>query len=636
MMFKRLLLLFVLLGSLQSFAQNPFTGTKSVKAERLFVEALKSSNMGELSKALEQLKQCLKIDSTFIDAMMMLADLREENEQYDEAIKIYKKAITVNPEFQIPYYKLAVSAIRNGEYSVALDYVNLYQEKGGKSIEKAKVERLMRNAQFGKDALTHPVPYDPKNLGPAINSVTDEYFPGVTADDQTLIFTRLDIANGPRNEDFYISKKNPDGSWSKARNLGSPINTENNEGTVSLSSDGQYIFYTACNRPDGAGSCDILFSNLDGESWKEPRDLGSPINSYAWESQPTLSFDGKTVYFSSSRPGGQGESDIWYSTYNRGKWSVPVNLGTEINTPGSEQSPLIAKDDQTLYFISDYHQGMGGMDLFVSRRQPDGRWGKPVNLGYPINTHNDEMCLALSANGKDAFMACKRKEGYGGLDIYAFELYEQARPKKTGYVKGTVFDAKSLHKLKARLELIDLETGKTIVEASSNRITGEFLFCLQGNRNYALNVTCEGYLFHSENFSLKDQSATEPLKLDIGLNPIMVGEKIVLKNVFYDVDKFSLKPESKVELDKLIAFMKANGTVKIEVGGHTDNTGARPKNLELSNNRAKTVYEYLIAGGIPAIRLTYKGYADTQPMADNKTEAGRQKNRRTEVKVISR
>ena len=365
---------------------------------------------------------------------------------------------------------------------------------------------------------------------------------------------------------------------------------------VSLSSDGQYIFYTACNRPDGAGSCDIFFSALDGDTWRDPRDLGFPINSSFWESQPTVSFDGKTMYFSSSKPGGQGESDLWYSTYGMGKWSAPVNLGPDINSPGSEQSPLIAKDNQTLYFISDYHQGMGGMDLFVSRRQPDGRWGKPVNLGYPINTQNNEMCLAISANGEDAFIACERKEGYGGLDIYAFKLNENMRPKKTGYVKGVVFNAKTLGKLKARLELIDLETGKTIIEATSNKLTGEFLFCLQGNKNYALNVGCEGYLFYSENFSLKDQSATEPLKLDIPLYPINVGEKMVLKNVFYDVDKFTLRQESKIELNKLIAFMKANPNVKIEVSGHTDNTGVKQKNLDLSNNRAKTVYDFFIDG----------------------------------------
>ncbi|MFA6260158.1 MAG: OmpA family protein [Bacteroidia bacterium] len=630
----RLITLLALLLSLQFqlYGQNPFTGTTSKKAERLFIQALQSSTRNEYENSMQALKACLKEDPNFIDALMLMADLKEQNDLFDEAEVLYKKAISVNPEFQIPYYKLAVAELKGGRYADALTHVDQYLEKGGKTVEKRKVDRLKATATFGKKAMENPVTFNPVNLGPPINTQLNEYFPGITANNQTLIFTRLDIG---RNEDFYISNR-VQGNWSKAKNLGSPINTENNEGTVSLSSDGQYIFYTACNLPDGAGSCDLYFSNLDGESWKNPRDLGFPINTQAWESQPSLTYDGKTIYFSSSRAGGLGESDIWYTTYNKGRWSPPVNMGTEINTPGSEQSPLIAKDDQTLYFISDYHPGMGGMDLFVSRKQPDGRWGTPVNLGYPINTQNDEMCLSISANGIEAFIACEREEGLGGLDIYSFELPEAARPHKTGYIQGLVYNAKTLQKLKARLELIDLETGKSILEASSNKLSGEFLFCLQGNKNYALNVSSDGYLFHSENFSLKDQPASEPLKLDIPLNPIQVGEKIVLKNVFYDIDKFTIRQESRVELDKLIQFLIANPTVVIEVGGHTDNTGVKQKNLDLSNNRAKTVTEYIVAGGIAANRLVYKGYADTQPIADNKTDKGRQLNRRTEVKILRR
>lgn len=626
------LLAFFLAIQFHVSGQNPFTGTANKKAERLFVQALQSSARNEYENSVNTLKSCLREDPNFIDAMMLMADLKEQVDLYEEAEVLYKKAISVNPEFQIPYYKLAVVELKSGRYADALTHVNLYLEKGGKSIEKRKVDRLKATAAFGKNAVEHPVSFSPINLGAQINTQLNEYFPGITANNQTLIFTRLDIG---RNEDFYISNR-VQGNWSKAKNLGAPINTENNEGTVSLSSDGQYIFYTACNLPDGAGSCDLYFSNLDGESWKDPRDLGFPINTQAWESQPSLSYDGKTIYFSSSRAGGMGESDIWYTTYNKGRWSPPVNLGTEINTPGSEQSPLIAKDDQTLYFISDYHPGMGGMDLFVSRKQPDGRWGTPVNLGYPINTQNDEMCLSISANGIEAFIACDREEGFGGLDIYSFDLPESARPLKTGYIQGLVYNAKTLEKLKARLELIDLETGKSILEASSNKLTGAFLFCLQGNKNYALNVSSDGYLFHSENFSLKDQSMSEPLKLDIPLNPIQVGEKIVLKNVFYDIDKFTIRQESRVELEKLIQFLKANPTVVIEVGGHTDNTGVKQKNLDLSNNRAKTVTEFIIAAGIAANRVVFKGYADTQPIADNKTDQGRQLNRRTEVKIIRR
>jgi outer membrane protein OmpA-like peptidoglycan-associated protein/tetratricopeptide (TPR) repeat protein len=635
MFMRYILFLLTLLLSLASFAQKevPFTGTKDKKASTYFGEALTYFSSMDNSRALNLLNKALSEDPNFIDAWMLKADIFEQNEQYKEAIDIYKKVNGINGKFQIPYYKMAKAAIGDGEYGKASEFIRQYEELHGDQIEKAKVEKVKATAEFGAKALMNPVPYEPKNLGTGINTPLSDYFPGVTADEQTLIFTRL--LNG-RNEDFYISHKGEDGNWLPAQNMGAPINTERNEGTISLSSDGQYVFFTACNREGGAGSCDIYFSALDGDRWKEPRNLGFPVNTTSWESQPTVSFDGKTIYFASNRPGGYGDMDIWFSTYNKGRWSAPQNMGPEINTSGYEQAPLIAKDDQTLYFNSDGHTGMGGMDLFISRKKPDGRWGKAENLGYPINTRHDEVCMAMSANGEMAYIATEREGGKGGLDIYGFNLYKEARPAKTGYLKGIVFDSKTLQKLRARFELIDLATGKPVIESVSNRVTGEFLVCLQGNKNYALNVSAEGYLFHSENFALKEQPAVEPHILNIPLHPIQAGEKVVLKNIFFDVDQFTLKAESKVELEKLVSFLKANETVKVELSGHTDNTGVRLKNMELSSNRAKAVYDELVKSGIEARRLTYKGYADTQPVADNKTEAGRQQNRRTEFKILSR
>lgn len=614
------------------FAQDqPFTGSTNKKANKLFGEALQAHTMFDSKKAIDLLNKAVEADPNFIDAYMLMADVREGNEQLAEAVSLYEKIITLNPAFQIPYYKLAVVQLNNGQYAKALENLTSYKSKGGHQIDANKVERAFITARFGNDAVNNPVPFNPQNMGPGINTPLDEYFPGVSADAQTLIYTRL---KSNRTEDFYISKRNKDKTWSASRNMGPPINSELNEGTISLSSDGQYVFFTGCNWPEGEGSCDLYFSVLDGMEWKEPQNLGFPVNTRAWESQPSVSFDGRTLYFASARPGGFGGMDIWQTTYSKGRWSPPINLGPEINTPGNEETPFIAKDDATLYFTSDFHAGLGGVDIFYTRRAASGKWEKPTNLGYPINTHKDERCLAIGANGIDAYIASERDGGYGGLDLYEFELYLNARPLRTGYVMGNVYDAKSLKKLRSRIELIDLATGKTIIESQSNKVTGEFLVCLQGNKNYALNVSAEGYLFHSENFALKDQSATDPLLLDIPLSPIIPGEKVVLNNVFFEVDKFDLKEESKVELNKLVAFLKSNPTMVIELSGHTDNTGLKQKNFDLSNNRAKSVYQYLISNGIEATRLSYKGYADTQPVADNKTEAGRKQNRRTEFKVI--
>jgi outer membrane protein OmpA-like peptidoglycan-associated protein/outer membrane protein assembly factor BamD (BamD/ComL family) len=635
MIMRLSLFVFLLFCTQLLYAQKPFTGTTSKKAERLFGEALKAYTTMEYKQAFDILRKCTDEDPKYIDAWMLLADIRELNDQHKEALTVYKKIISINPAFQLPYYKLAKTAMAYGEYDTSLHYIERYIELNGTQISKAKVENLRLCSEFGREAIKHPVPFDPINIK-EVNTSQNEYFPGTSADDQMLIFTRL---VGGQQEDFYTSKRQPDGTWGKPYSMGPPINTDQNEGTITLSPDGQYVFFTGCNRRDGQGSCDIYFSALDGNDWKEPRNLGFPVNTSAWESQPSLSFDGKTLYFTSNRPGGMGDKenmDIWYSTYNKGKWSAPINMGPEINTPGNEQCPVIAKDNQTLYFNSDGHVGMGGVDLFVSRKTPEGRWGKPENLGYPINTAGDEICLVIGANGKDAYYVSERPGGAGGLDLYQFELYEKARPQKTGYLKGIVFDANTKKKLKAHIELIDLATAKTIVEAYSNKLSGEFLICLQGNKDYALNVSCEGYLFHSENFSLKSQSATDPLVLEVPLYPIEAGGRVVLKNIFFDVDKYTLKPESKIELDKLAGFLKTNPTITIELSGHTDNTGLKQKNLDLSKNRARAVMDYLIEQGIPAARLSSKGYADTQPIADNKTEAGRQKNRRTEFKIISK
>ncbi|MDZ4667644.1 MAG: OmpA family protein [bacterium] len=628
---KILLILSILCFSILVKAQDlPFSGTKNKKAEYYFGEALKTFQLQDFMKAQGYLDKALALDPNFIDGYMMLAEIKKDNDKFEDAIVLYNKIVAINPDFPMSYFGRSKCYFALNKYEQAFQDATKFMTFPDYYQKKDQVSVIKNNSDFARNAILSPIPFNPVNLGNMVNSMDNEYFPGITADEQVLIFTRL--VNG-RDEEFYRSTR-VDGKYTFAENMGYPINTERNEGTVSLSSDGQYIFYTACNRPGANGSCDLFLSKLDGNTWSEPINLGPPVNSASWESQPCLSFDGRTLYFSSNRPGGYGESDIWYTTFKNGRWTPPVNAGPEINSAGDEQSPFIAKDDQTLYFNSDGHPGMGGVDLFFTRRTPDGRWQKPINLGYPINSEKDETCLIISSNGKDAFMAKEGTDSRGGLDIYSFELYELARPKKTGYAKGVVFDAVTRKKLAAKIELIDLATGKTIIESYSNKVSGEFLVCLQGNKNYALNVSASGYLFYSENFALQNQGATDPLVISVPLQPITPGAKVVLKNIFFDSDKFDLKEESKAELNKLVQFLGANASVKIEIGGHTDNTGDLAKNNSLSANRAKAVKDYLAATGVPVTRLTYKGYADTQPIADNKTVEGRAQNRRTEIKIM--
>ncbi len=368
----------------------------------------------------------------------------------------------------------------------------------------------------------------------------------------------------------------------------------------------------------------------------EPENLGEVVNSPQWDSQPSFSSDGKTLYFASNRPGGKGASDIWKTILQAdGQWTPPVNLGDSINTREEEMAPFIHPDDQTLYFSSRGHPGMGGLDLFYSRKDVNGGWRKPVNLGYPINTCADEITLVVNARGNMAYISSDKLGGKGRQDIYKFPLYREAQPMLTTYFKGIVYDEETRAKLEARFELVDLGNSKMVAESRSDRITGEFLLALPTERNYALNVSRDGYLFYSDNFSLTGYNPQDkPLIKNIPLKPIRIGEAVILKNIFFDTDKFILKDESLVELQKLLALLQKNHGLKIEISGHTDNIGSEAHNLELSGNRAIAVYQYLLQHGISAGRLSHAGYGFSQPIDVNTTEQGRANNRRTEFKVI--
>ena len=457
--------------------------------------------------------------------------------------------------------------------------------------------------------------------------------PVVTADEETLIFTRM--ANN--NEDFYTSKK-LENKWNRAVFLSRNINTEEyNEGTQCISPDGMYLFFTGCNRPDGNGRCDIYVCKREGKDWSKPFNLGAPINTSGWESQPSISADGRTLYFASTRPGGLGSSDIWKTELRSdGEWSNPVNLGPNINTPYDEISPFIHPDDQTLYFSSNGWPGFGNKDLFVSRKDETENFQKPVNLGYPINTSAEESGLMVSSNGRTAFFSSSMKGGFGNMDIYSFELPQSVRPNMVTYVKGRVYDAKTKEPLDANIKITRLKTNKTIFEDISDFETGEFLATMPAaGKSFGLSVDKKGYLFYSENFSLeKPETVDKPFKLSIPLHKIEVGKMVVLKNIFFETNKFDLLPESKAELQEMISFLNSNPTVSIEIGGHTDNVGDEKANQTLSENRANTVYKYLISNKINLSRLTFKGYGESSPMAENTSEDGRQKNRRTEFKIV--
>lgn len=641
--------LFVIIISCK--AQLPpgeYTSTNK-KAISLFESALKNFNARQDAKAMEDLKKAIEKDPDFIEPHFLLAQIYTEAGQKQQAIDEYVKALQINPKFdKKTFYSLANLEISMGKYVEAkkdyetyLKYQNLYPDA------KIIAERELANCNFAIEAMKTPVPFEPKNMGESLNSSFDEYFPALTADDQTFLFTRNNRKGvNDMQEDFLISQRS-NNIWQPAVLIGSGINTEGNEGAPSLSVDGQLLFFVACqNNADGSyaggrkgfGSCDIFYSEKIGDKWSRPNNMGRTINSNQFETQPSFSADGKTLYFVSARPGSIGETDIYVSSLKPdGSWGTPINLGSKVNTTGKEESVFIHPDGKTLYFGSNGHVGMGGLDLYVSRMNEKGEWGTPVNLGYPINTYGDENSILVGPSGDVAYLASNRAGGYGGLDLYKFDLYQGARPGKITYVKGKVYDAISKAPLGAHFELIDLESGKSVIESDANSGNGQFLVTLPIDKNYALNVSHPGYLFYSENFALKELTdMSKPFLMDVPMQSTDTGSIVELKNVFFETSKFDLKPESKTELNKLVNFLNLNKTMRGELRGHTDNVGDKKLNLILSVNRAKTVYDYLVANGIDPKRLAYKGFGDTKPKVKNDSDVNRAINRRTEFKIIGK
>lgn len=612
-------------------SQNPTKSRK--KAETYLIQGLQQYRLMEYDKAEDLLKKSIKADPKFAEAYETLGKIYLDQKKTDLALGAYEKALELDPMRIYSRLELSQVWFDKQEYEKCLQTLQPIREIQAQNKQiLTQVDQLYANASFAKFAIKNPVPFNPINAGDAINTAQEEYFPGLTVDEQKLFFTRRDGSLNVylQNEDLFYSEKENE-KWKTARNLGKPINTPENEGAFSTSADGQYLFFTSCSRPGGIGSCDIWVSKLTGERWSEPFNLGSPVNTKYWETQPSLTSDGKTLFFTSSRPDGYGGSDIWMTQFTDKGWSDPENLGNQINTGSDEQFPFIHPDGQTLYFTSVGHPGMGKSDIFYAKKNPDGKWGRPVNMGYPINTAGDEWNLIVNRTGNLAYYASDgNKDGKGGMDIYYFDLYEKARPQLVSYVKGFVFDANTKIPLLARVELLDPTTGKILMTNETNSKTGIFLATLLSNQNYILNVSAKGYLFYSESFLLKNSTSEKPYELQIGLNKIETGGKIISRNIFFDVNKFDLKEESEAELMKLVEFLNNNIALKIEIGGHTDNTGNAALNKELSENRAKSVYNYFVQHGIKTDRLTFKGYGASVPISTNATEEGKALNRRTE------
>jgi OOP family OmpA-OmpF porin len=496
---------------------------------------------------------------------------------------------------------------------------------------------MMGNCIFAEEALKHPLTFNPVLMSNKINKYFIHAYPVLTADQQTFIFSKRDGPQLTDDEDIVVSRK-VNGEWSDPVSISDKINSEFNEGACTMSADGKVLVFVSCNRKDGLGACDLYISYKKGNDWTIPLNMGPTVNSTAWDSEPTLSADGRTIYFTSERGGGMGLFDIWITTMDEsGNWTKARNLGKPVNTEGKEVSPFIHANGNTLYFSSNKHPGMGGYDIFYSHKVDSITWTEPVNVGYPINTQMNDASVFISADSKKGFYSVYERKDmrFNKALLYEFDVPKELQEQKLStYAKGTVYDADTKQKLGAKVELVDLKTQLVVQSTKSDSINGDYLMVLTEGSEYALYVSRPGYLFKSIFFDYKDPKNFNPLTLDVYLDPIKAGKGVVLNNIFFATNSYALEDKSKTELDKIVNFLKLNSKVNIEFGGHTDDVGSDKANLDLSLKRAKSVYEYIVSKGISAARLKFKGYGETKPVAPNDSDENRQLNRRIEFVIL--
>lgn len=620
-----LCILFPLIGHTQQSA-------KEKRAREMYSEA---RNTFDPMKKISILRKALLEDKEFVEAYWLLSATFKD--VGDEVNTIYYLDKAARPDYRLypeTILRLGKAYFSFGQYENALKTFVIFDQR---------YQDWLKRCQYAIELKRNPIPYNPINLD-AINTDFDDYWPSITADEQNISTT---VKVGQREgqfsymaqEDIYHSQK-INGKWTESFPVGAPLNTPGNEGAQSFSVDGRYMFFVACDRRSGIGGCDIYYSIRKGDQWGPPINAGKPLNSFEWDNNPSFTSSGDELFFSSKRPGGKGKMDIWSCKVailedGRLQFSEPKNLGDSINTPDEEYSPFIHPDNKTLYFSSDGHYGLGGLDIFYAKRKPDGTWSKPTNLGYPLNTHRNEIGFVVNASGEKGYFSSNGILRNGrGADIYEIELPLNLRPERMEYFKGKVYDAATKRAIQAQIEVFKLENNELVFQSVSDEKTGEFTACLPVKNKYGYFISKKGYMFYSGDVSKID--SMHVIALQVALDEIAVGEKVILNNVFFDFDKDDLKPESVAELERLIRFLKVNSTVSIELGGHTDNKGSREYNLVLSNNRAKAVADYLIKRGVSDKRISYQGYGFDRPIADNATDQGRAQNRRTEVIITKK
>lgn len=672
-MAKRLfiLLLIITSGISRGYCQfdndfcNDIDDKKLIKS---FEKGVQLLNAGKMNEAEITFAKILDEEPEFTEAWVASSEInyskyksatdpKNQNNYYARYVKCLESVAKLCPSYQNyeVCYTLGKIFFSHDKLDVAKKYLKTYIDNGKKGTKYyTDAESTYHYIEQYLNLIENPVPFEPVVVE-GVSSAYDDYLPLISPDGSLALFTKAYMKKEVQSiygerfvEEFTVSKASDDQGlvFSPGEPLPYPFNTGKNQGAASISIDNKTMFITICEFVSrDYDNCDIYMSTRTGDGWSELKSLGPNINGVkTWESQPSISADGKTLYFASIREENIGfdpdnpTSDIYYSTKDeKGNWSRAKNLGPKINTPGNEKSPFIHSDSQTLYFSSDGHLGIGGYDIFFSKFRDDD-WTTPVNIGYPINTKNNDLGFVVNTQGTKAYFASNKLNGKGGWDIYAIDLYKEARPEKVFLVKGQLVDDNGYALADAKLEVKNTRT-EEVSEGVVDSETGHYAVAVTAENeadDFLMVVKKEDYSFSSTLIEPTEETFEKPIEVNFEVKPIEAGKSVQINDIYYATASYEINTKSYAVLNEFAEFLKTNPTVKVEIRGHTDNIGSAQTNITLSNRRAQAVYDYLLSKGVPTGNISYKGYGPNMPIADNKTEAGRAKNRRTEFYILSK
>ena len=615
-----------------------------------FVEKAQSNwRRGNMREAERYLNQAVRMNDTFAHALYLLGEIQFQKAKMRQAEALWKRLLKVCPDYkpQVNFF-VGVMELENGKPDRAIDLINRFLKNSEREFGlDADAERTLAEAKLRKKLRADPLPYDPKPVE-KVSTQGDEYLASISPDQRLLFFTRRAKKtlrrDGPAAkvrfvEEFSKATRLKNGKFTEGKPMPAPFNQKFNEGAPSITATNAELYFTVCQDLEGYKNCDIYYAQKDTLGyWSTPQSIGDHINTRDhWESQPTVDAEGEHLYFASDQPGGIGGLDIFHcSRLPDGTWSAPEALPAPVNTPKNEKTPFIHSDSETLYFTSNGHLGMGGFDIFYVRRK-DSSWQEPVNMGYPINKAGDDLGLFVSLDGQTAYFASNKLRSATGWDLYSFELPPQARPQEVALVTGRLQQRDTTGYQGAQVVIKNLqnrETNQLRVDLKTGRYAG--VVKATPGADLVVKAQKRGTAFSARYISTDSLSEFGAAEAELELASLEVGKEYTLNDINFASDSYALTPAAKAVIEEFLVYLQAHPQMKADIQGHTDNVGGEQSNLDLSRNRARTVYEYLVDKGVSPQRLSHHGYGEQRPIASNDTPEGRAQNRRTVFVVTAR